>query len=257
MTQEEIHQAQKKHGMIMLIVLTLTVFVVGVIAVSAYNIFSLDPPPEQLKKATFEPAPYMGEELEEEDAVLQKTNFLGRSLYGEDGHYIGKLYDAYFDPEQGNIEQISVNVFGAEDGYFILLTANQAEDITLKADTMVVNQELAEFINKPLQRKNDDKVNGLISLRTVVVNEVESEIGQQIAEVTKVTFNESRKLERIYFKTESDPLRGVNEEYYSLPFEAVMFTDPQTTNELNHNIILNKLQASAVKAYSESEIITE
>ena len=261
MTQEEIRDAREQHSAIMTVVLCLTILVIGIIVVSAYNIFSIDPPPEQIKTAKHDPVVNAAEKAQLEgsteviDPLLQKTNYLGSSIYGEDGHYIGKLYDAYFDPDGGKIEYLSVNVFGVEDGYFILLTADQAEDITLMSDTMVVNEELADFIKKPLQMENDKTVEGLISLRNVVENKVKSEPGEDIAEVTYVTFDRNRVLEQIYFKTEADPLRGVKEEYYNLPFTSVDFNDPEITDELAQNIVLTPIQASAVKAHSRSRVV--
>lgn len=172
----------------------------------------------------------------------EDTDILTQSVYGSDDKIIGTIYNAYADPETGDVLWISVTENDNPDEGVRLISTTDTENLESRNPAQI-DMAREAFLEIPVQKSVDDRLNGLISLRHLPGSLIYEPDKTQAGTVTKVSFYDG-SLRNIYFRS--------NKEEYYIPFKAFDYETLGNTYSGNYMITLSERQAGSLDAYSKA-----
>ncbi|MBL4803562.1 MAG: PRC-barrel domain-containing protein [Alphaproteobacteria bacterium] len=191
-----------------------------------------------------------------ENVLNEMTGVLGLTVYGADNEVLGILYDVYADPQTGEVKWISVNIEETRtedtdaEAELILVSVGEVEEFS-DAGPIVVNASTNEFFDWPYQKKHEDKLENLVSLRTLPESPIRDIGGQLVGTVERVSFADNALYE-IYFEAVEPGFRG-RTQIFAAPFAALNINVAFDQTTQNTEITLTERQAGAIDAYLADE----
>lgn len=192
------------------------------------------------------------EVTEQPEAVLnEKTGVLGYTVYGEADAIVGTLYDVYVDPQDGEIKWISVSVRDTAppegtEAELILVSASEIREFSQEGP-IAINAAADDFFERPYQEKHEEKLDNMLSVRTLPDSPVKQLNGRTLGSVERVTFVDG-VLAEVYFEAthgsfDPDP------DTFAAPFAALNFDVTYDQITKTTEVILTERQAGALQAY--------
>ena len=175
-------------------------------------------------------------------ALEEDTDILTQSVYGSDDEIIGTIYNAYADPNEGDVLWISVTENDNPDEGVRLISTTDTEDLE-NGNPAYIDMTREGFLEIPVQKNVDERLNGLISLRHLPGSLIYEPDKTQAGTVTKVSYYDGN-LRNVYFRS--------NEKEYYIPFEAFDYKTLGNTYSGNYQITLSERQAGSLDAYSKA-----
>lgn len=181
-----------------------------------------------------------------------KTDILGHAVYDSNQNVLGRLYDIYANPENGEIQWLSINISNMTtdrpDAELILVPYMRVQSMD---DDMpvILSMAKAEFFELPFQQQDEKKLEGMVSLRSLPSSKIVDSKGIDIGYVDKVTY-ENGRLKDVHFYASDNYLSASQGAKFSLPF---MFLKHSVVGEIESEIQLTERQEGAIDMYFKNE----